>query len=148
MPRLALRLPPRPTATAATSDRTPGTASAPALAALLGTAGVTHLVRPRLYEPLIPPRLGPARPWVIGSGLTELACAVAVAVPATRRVGALASAALFVAVFPGNVQMALDSRAGSRSWARRPVVAWGRLPLQVPLVAWAWRVARDAAPEV
>jgi uncharacterized membrane protein len=117
------------------------TASAVALTALLGTAGLTHLVRPQLYDPLIPPWLGPPRPWVVGSGITELACAAAVAVPRTRRAGALLTAALFVAVFPGNVQMAVDSRRGARSWARRPAVAWGRLPLQVPLVLWAWRVA-------
>ncbi|GAA2721938.1 DoxX family protein [Cellulomonas aerilata] len=119
--------------------------SALALAALLAGAGVTHLVRPRLYERLIPPWLGAPRPWVVGSGLAELACAAAVTAPRTRRAGALATCALFVLVFPGNVQMALDSRAGSRSWARRPAVAWGRLPLQVPLVLWAWRVAQREA---
>ncbi|WP_298459225.1 MauE/DoxX family redox-associated membrane protein [uncultured Cellulomonas sp.] len=126
-------MPPRP--------RPAGTASALALAALLGAAGVTHLRRPDLYDRLIPRWLGPPRPWVLGSGVAELACAAAVAHPATRRTGALATAALFVAVFPGNVQMALDARPGARSPARRPAVAWGRLPLQVPLVMWAWRTA-------
>jgi uncharacterized membrane protein len=120
------------------------TAPALALAALLATAGATHLTVPRLYDPLIPTRLGPPRPWVVGSGVAELACALAVAVPRTRRAGALATAGLFVAVFPGNVQMALDSHAGARSWTRRPAVAWGRLPLQVPLVLWARAVARSA----
>ena len=123
-------------------DRT--SVSALALAALLAGAGVTHLAVPRLYEPLIPARLGPPRPWVVGSGLAELACAAAVAAPRTRRAGALATAVLFVAVFPGNIQMALDSHRGARSWARRPAVAWGRLPLQVPLVLWARRVAASA----
>jgi len=123
---------------------TGSTASALALATLLAGAGLTHLRRPGIYDRLIPRRLGPPRPWVLGSGLAELACAVALAAPATRRAGGLATAALFVAVFPGNIQMALDSRRGARSPARRPVVAWGRLPLQVPLVAWAWLVARPA----
>jgi uncharacterized membrane protein len=129
---------------------TGGSASALSLTALLAVAGVTHLVRPRLYERLIPPWLGDPRPWVLGSGLAELVCAAAVAAPRTRRTGALATGALFVAVFPGNVQMALDSRRGADggwSWARRPAVAWGRLPLQVPLVLWAWRVARAATAE-
>ncbi|GAA1970942.1 membrane protein [Isoptericola halotolerans] len=115
------------------------------LAATLTATGILHLWRPRPFEALIPPALGSPRAWVYGSGVAELACAAAVAVPATRRVGGLATAALFVGVFPGNVKMALDSRPGVRSWARRPLVAWGRLPLQVPLVAWAWRVARDAS---
>ena len=126
---------------------TPARASvtAGALAGLLGLAGVTHLVVPRAYEPLVPAALGAPRPWVLGSGVAELVCAAAVAVPRTRRLGGHAAAALFVAVFPGNVTMALASHPGARSWARRPWVAWGRLPLQVPLVLWARRVAADAA---
>lgn len=120
------------------------TASALALAALLAGAGVTHLVRPAVYEPLIPARLGRPRAWVVGSGVAELLCAAAVASRRTRHAGGLATAALLVAVLPGNVQMAVDSRAGSSRWTRRPAVAWGRLPLQVPLVVWAWRVARSA----
>lgn len=122
-----------------------GSASALALAALLGAAGLTHLLAPRVYEPLIPAWLGRPGPWVVGSGVAEVACAVAVALPHTRRTGGLAAAALFVAVFPGNVTMALRARRGALSWARRPWVAWGRLPLQAPLVLWAWRVA-DGAP--
>jgi uncharacterized membrane protein len=113
------------------------------LAALLGGSGVIHLVRPRVYAALIPRRLGPPGPWVLASGVAELACAAALCVPATRRAGGLASAALLVAVLPGNVTMAVRSRPDARSPAmRHPVLAWARVPLQAPLVAWAWRVAR------
>ncbi|GAA4838785.1 membrane protein [Luteimicrobium xylanilyticum] len=115
-----------------------------ALAGLLATSGTIHLVRPRVFEPLIPRPLGSARAWVVGSGVAELACAAALAVPRTRAAGGVASAALLVGVFPGNVKMALDSHPGARSPARQPVVAWGRLPLQVPLVAGAVAVARNA----
>ncbi|WP_456826552.1 DoxX family protein [Cellulomonas sp. P5_E12] len=114
-----------------------------ALAALLGTSGALHLRRPGIFRPLIPRTLGNPDPWVLGSGVAELACAAALAVPATRRLGGLASAALLVGVFPGNVTMAVRSRPDARSWAGKPVVAWGRLPLQVPLVAWAVAVARQ-----
>ncbi|HEY8721464.1 hypothetical protein [Pengzhenrongella sp.] len=114
------------------------------LAGLLGAAGVAHFVRPRGYEQLIPGPLGNPRAWVLASGAAELACAVAIAIPRTRRIGSLAAAVLFVAVFPGNVKMALDSRPDSLSRVHRPGLAWGRLPLQVPLVAWALAVARGA----
>ena len=123
---------------------TRSTGSAFVLAATLGAAGVLHLVSPRPFEDLIPERLGNPRAWVLGSGVAELACAVSLAVPASRRVGALATAGLFVAVFPGNVTMALKSHPGSKHLARRPAVAWGRLPLQVPLVLWARAVAVGA----
>ncbi len=43
-----------------------------------------------------------------------------------------ASVAVLAAVFPANVQMALDSGSGRNSGpADSPVVAWGRLPLQL-----------------
>jgi len=115
-----------------------------ALAALLATSGTIHLVKPGVFRPLIPRSLGDPDPWVLGSGVAELACAGALAVPATRQVGGLASAALLVGVFPGNVTMAVRSRPDARSWAGTPAVAWARLPLQVPLVAWALAVARRA----
>jgi len=127
------------------TDRLRRHAPAVLLAALLGGSGVLHLLRPSVFRPLIPRRLGSPDPWVLGSGVVEIACAAALVVPATRRVGGLASAALLVGVFPGNVTMAVRSRRDARSWTGRPAVAWARLPLQVPLVAWALAVARQPA---
>ena len=60
-------------------------------------------------------------------------------VPATRKLGGLASAGVFVAVFPANIQMAVDWRARPRERA----AVYGRLPLQLPLVLWALRVWND-----
>ena len=50
--------------------------------------------------------------------------------------------AVLAAVFPANVQMALDSGSGRNSGpADSPVVAWGRLPLQLVMI-WAALQAR------
>ncbi len=114
------------------------------LAGLLGSAGVLHLARPGFFEPLVPRLLGAPRAWIYVSGVAELVCAVALAIPVTRRRGAFATAALFVAVFPGNVQMALAADGTKPGLASNPVIAYGRLPLQVPLVLWALAVARAA----
>lgn len=122
-----------------------GVLPAAGLAAVLLAAGTTHLVAPRIYEGLIPRRLGNPRAWVLGSGVAELACGIAVAVPRTRRQGALATAALFVAVFPGNVEMARRTSPRRGHSTLRTAVVWARLPVQAPLVAWALRVASPSS---
>ena len=112
------------------------------LAGLLGVAGVSHFVIPRFYDAIVPHALpGAARAWTLASGAAELACAAAVALPRTRRLGATVAAVLFVAVFPANLQMAVD-------WRSRPAldqaIAYGRLPRQIPLVVWALAVRRNS----
>lgn len=108
-----------------------------ALAGLFAFTGTLHLVRPHTFDRALPGWLpGTKRAWAVGSGLAELACGALVAHPRTRRVGGLASAALLVVVFPGNVHMARTART-----PRGRAVTLLRLPLQVPLVWWAWRVA-------
>ena len=106
------------------------------LAGVLAGAGVLHLVRPEVFDPLIPPFLPAPRVWTYASGVAELVCAAAVAVPRTRRLGGLASAALLVAVFPGNLWMVVEPGDVPR-W-----VAVARLPLQVPLVLWGLQIGR------
>jgi uncharacterized membrane protein len=109
------------------------------LAAVLFGAGALHFVMPKPYDDLIPSWLpGSARSWVYGSGVVELAAAVGVAVPRTRRVAATGTALLFVAVFPGNIEMAVHPGDTPR-W-----LALARLPLQIPLVLWALQVRRAA----
>jgi uncharacterized membrane protein len=111
------------------------------LAGFLAGAGATHFTHPRFYDQMVPGALpGPPRAWTWGSGAAEIAVAAAVANPRTRRRGALAATTLFVAVFPANVKMARDAE-GFRDQA----LLYGRLPLQLPLVRWAWRVRRASA---
>jgi len=113
-----------------------------ALAALLAAAGVTHFAYPKPYDRMVPTALpGTARTWTYLSGVAELAVAAAVAAPRTRRLGGLAAAALFTAVFPANIKMALDARGRSKG---EQLATVARLPVQIPLVIWALRVSRSA----
>ncbi|HVM27473.1 MAG TPA: hypothetical protein VM433_07345 [Mycobacteriales bacterium] len=115
------------------------TASPYLLAALLVGAGTTHFLAPGPYDAIVPSFLPAPRAWTYGSGVVELLVGAAVAAPRTRRAGATAAAVLLVAVFPANVQMALDPGDVPR-W-----LAVARLPLQVPLVLWALQVRRASA---
>ncbi len=108
------------------------------LVAALGGSGVLHLVRPRTYEWLVPPELGDARRWVLVSGLAEIGTAALMAVPVTRRAGGWAAAGLLAAFVPAHLHT-------FRVVPRTPVpltVAALRLPLQVPMIGIAMRVAR------
>lgn len=112
------------------------------LAALLAGSGILHLVRPQVYRGLIPHRLGDPDPWILCSGVAELACAAGLAVPRTRRPAGLASAALFVGVFPGNLTMTARAIRSPRASTGYKVATVARLPLQVPLVSAALKIAR------
>jgi uncharacterized membrane protein len=112
------------------------------LAGLLTVTGSLHFLTPRPYAAIVPSQLPAPTGIVYASGVAELLCAAGLAVPRTRRLAGWATAALFVAVFPANVVMALGS--GGRSDVYQ-TGAWARLPLQIPLIAWALSVARPAS---
>jgi uncharacterized membrane protein len=113
-----------------------------ALAAAFAASGLVHLVRPQVFASIMP-RAIPERHHtnlIYASGLAELACAVGL-VRRTRWAPA-ASVGVLAAVFPANVQMALDAGSGRNSGpSDSPVVAWGRLPLQLVMI-WAAQQAR------
>jgi uncharacterized membrane protein len=116
------------------------------LAALLATSGVVHLVRPQVFEGIVPHALPNRRALVYVSGVAELLCAAGLLVPATRRPAGYASAALLVAVFPANVQMSVDhaeraQRRGDPASRASFVATLARLPLQLPMIRTALRAA-------
>ena len=111
---------------------------------LLGAAGSAHFLKPEWFDSIVPRALpGPARAYTVGSALVEYTLAAGLLHPLTRRVAGYAAALFFVAVFPANVQMALDGgMPGGTGLDASRTVAWIRLPLQVPLVWLAWQVGR------
>jgi uncharacterized membrane protein len=110
------------------------------LMGMLGVSGVLHFAIPKQYERIVPPGLGDARMLVLASGAAELACAGLLAAPKTRRIGALLSAGLFVAVFPANVYSV--KVLGTNKASRAGAIA--RLPLQIPMIRSALKVARES----
>ena len=121
------------------------------LAAMFASSGIVHLVRPQAFAAIMPRAL-PERHHknlIYLSGLAELVCAGGL----LRRSAwaAPASVAVLGAVFPANLQMALDAGSGRNPGAADTrLVAWGRLPLQIPMV-WAALQSRptvDPTPSV
>lgn len=103
-------------------------------------SGTVHLVRPDVWEPLMPDWVPAHREVIIWSGVAEIVCAAGLLFPPTRKVAGLASAALLAGVYVGNVKMAVDASKGSNVPLK--VAAYGRLPLQFPMIRAALRAAR------
>jgi uncharacterized membrane protein len=112
------------------------------MAAMLIGIGVGHFLRPKPFDTIVPAELpGNARFYTYASGVAEVGVGAMLLVPRTRRTGALAAAALYLAVFPANLNMV-------RMWKDKPlpmkVAALARLPLQVPMVTQALAIRRNA----
>lgn len=113
------------------------------LVALLTIAGVAHFLSPKGFDDIVPKFLGNKRAWTYASGVAELTGAVLLARTKTSRLGGWWATILFVAVFPANVYAAVKPVPPFDN----PVLGYGRLPLQIPLVLWALRHARSKNPQ-
>ncbi|MBZ5736973.1 DoxX family protein [Nocardioides mangrovi] len=110
------------------------------LALGFAASGAVHLVKPEVYEPLMPSWVPAHREVILGSGVAELACAAGLALPRTRRAAGWASVLLLLGVYPGNIKMAVDAAQTRNTTVK--AVAFGRLPLQLPMIRAALRAAR------
>ncbi len=104
-------------------------------------AGITHFILPRAFAAIVPDYLPAHRALVQLSGAAEIAGGLGVLIPATRRPAAWGLIALLIGVFPANLWMAQHPE---RFHPLPEWQLWARLPLQVPLIAWAWLYTRPA----
>ncbi len=113
------------------------------LALIMIYAGVAHFRDPEPFAEIVPSYLPAHRELVLVSGFFEILGGLGLLVPRTRRAAAWGLVALYVAVFPANVNMALhDIPINGRHFA--PWMLWLRLPLQAVLIAWAcWYTRKD-----
>jgi uncharacterized membrane protein len=114
--------------------------------ARLGTAlfwivgGALHFVIPRQFESFVPPQLGRwRRELVVASAIAEIAGGIAVLPDRTRRLARWWLLATLVAVYPANINMAVNSK----DYPDIPAPAlWARLPLQFLFARNTWRGTR------
>ena len=119
------------------------------MAIMLLLTGTGHFIVPGPVDQLVPEFL-PADPrlWTYLSGAAEIVIALMLLAPIGKKIagksirlwGAYSAFALFIAVFPANINMAIE-------WSSRdmpePLFAYARLPLQFGLFYWAWALAKD-----
>jgi uncharacterized membrane protein len=105
--------------------------------------GAAHFLNPAPFVRIIPAWLPAPLVLVYVSGLFEVLGGAGLLLPATRRPAAWGLIALYIAVFPANVNMAvnhlsLDDGPPPPSW-----LLWLRLPLQALFIGWAYWIARE-----
>lgn len=110
-------------------------------AAIFVMAGALHFVSPETYERIMPPYLPLHRELVYLSGALEILGGLGLLPERTRSTAGIGLIVLLIAVWPANLQMLLDARDAAKPawWV---ALLWARLPLQLLLMLWVWRVSR------
>ena len=101
--------------------------------------GLNHFVHSGTYVAVMPPHYSHPLHWVQLTGAAEIAGAVGLLVPQTRRAAAWGLIAMLIGYYDVHIYMATNPARFA------PLPAWAlyaRLPLQLALVAWAGIYAR------
>lgn len=98
-----------------------------AVASIFTTSGVMHFAAEKFFIAIVPKSLPNPRLLVQISGVAELMGAIGILIPGTRRLAGKGLIALLLAVYPANINMAVNADRFKQfpKWA-----LWARLPLQ------------------
>jgi uncharacterized membrane protein len=113
------------------------------LAGIFVVSGILHLVFPKPYVAIVPKPLPYKKELVYASGVLEIGCAALLTQQRTRRLAGVLSFGLLLAVFPANVQMAMDGWRSGKAPLWYKIGLLLRLPLQIPPLRWSLEAARD-----
>lgn len=111
------------------------------LAVAIIIVGITHFIRPEQYARIVPPELPAPVSLVYISGVFEILGGIGLLIPFVSVAAAWGLIALFIAVFPANINQAIHS-IPIEGIPHHPLFYWFRLPLQAVLIAWAWWYTR------
>ncbi len=111
------------------------------LAVCMIVAGILHFAQPDPFIRIVPGFLPAAAALVYISGVIEIMLGIGLLVPALRQISAWGLVVLFVAVFPANLNMAINHiqiEGIPNTWWFQAI----RLPFQLVLIAWAYWYTR------
>ena len=112
------------------------------LALAIITVGLTHFTHADQFVRIVPPQLPNPLALVYISGVFEILGGIGLLVPLVSVAAAWGLVALFVAVFPANINQAINS-IPIDGIPHQPALYWFRLPFQAVLIAWAWWYTRE-----
>lgn len=111
------------------------------LAVCMVVAGVSHFVFPNPYIRIVPNLLPYPAALVYISDFCEIIGGIGLLIPAVSQAAAWGFVLLFIAVYPANINMAVNNihidNIPDGNWFQAI-----RLPFQFVLIAWAWWLTR------
>lgn len=116
------------------------------LAVCMIVAGSLHFAQPEPFIRIVPDLLPAPAALVYISGAIEILLGLGLLVPSTRQLAAWGLVALFIAVFPANLNMAINhiKIAGiPDAWWFQAI----RLPFQFVLITWAYWYTQPTAAD-
>lgn len=104
------------------------------MALLYILAGVNHFIKPKMYVKIIPPYF--SKPELLNkiAGFAEILLGILLCFPLFTKFAAFGIIALLIAVFPANLYMYQNPKAG---FGLPKYILLLRLPLQALLMIWA-----------
>lgn len=102
--------------------------------------GVNHFWHSRMYTAIMPPHYSHPLGWVQCTGAAEIAGGIGLLPPQTRRYAAWGLFAMLLVYLDVHFYMAAHPERFA------PLPRWAlllRIPLQIPLLYWAWTYTRD-----
>jgi uncharacterized membrane protein len=102
---------------------------------------ILHVILPKPFLKIIPKSLGAPRFWNLAAAVAEGTAGglLLSSDPAKHRAGGALATATFVAVYPANINMAVQAGKPTNLPA---LAAWLRLPFQFPMIASGIKLAQ------
>ncbi len=112
------------------------------LAVAMCAIGVTHFLAPEPFVRIVPSQLPAPYALVYVSGFFEILGGLGLLWIRTRRAASIGLVALYVAVFPANINMAIHHIQLSAEGTMPVWAMWARLPVQALFIGLALWVGR------
>ena len=110
------------------------------VALLMVGMGLLHFVRPKPFVRMMPKQLPAPLLLVYVSGVFEIGFGIGLLFELTRQAAAYGLILLFIAVFPANINMAVNRVQLNPARPLPTWILWARLPLQFGFIALAYWV--------
>ncbi len=105
-------------------------------------AGTLHFIKPEPFVKIVPDYLPYHLELVYISGFFEILFGIGLLIPSLSSAAAWGLILLFIAVFPANINMAVNN-IPIQGVPQNQILYWLRLPFQAVLIAWAWWFTKE-----